>query len=608
MNFKHATLARDNPVVPSRWQATRNTAWPSTIVDSAPLASIMYHTSVPKGSTHGWSTMNENGTRESLSPLKGGQPARPLTRRALLIRGGTLTLGATFASPLLAACGSSTSSSRGVSTINWAQSAGPPDMNPLRRFDTQGSMVLALGLEGLLKYDRDFRLTPNLASDFGPSADLLTWTFKLKKGIPFSDGATLTIDDVVYSYQQHLTNPQSAFGFFYDVVKSISAKGSDLIVNLKRPDSIFGFTAAHTAGFIWQKSSGEKMGKKIGTPGNLPIGTGPYKFTEYVLNDHVSLTTNSKYHGSAPLVKRLTIRTIPDDSSRLLALRAGQVSGTYDVPPEQLKQWQNLKNGRVDKAKGLGVAYLSFNTQVAPFNDVHMRRAFSYAIDREGLIKSAIGGAGEVATAFVPPLFWSALGLSESDVLAEYAKFPQYAFDLDKAKSEIKSSRYPDGVTVKVDYPSSYQRLGKILLSVQQNLAPLGVKVQVGQINEDQWYAELYNTKNQFPLVVGFYRPDYPDPANYASFFSTAQIGGGNNYGGYRNPRVDALLDEQSRTTTPAKRIDPLMKVLDIVAGDAVVAPVWWESSLLATSRDITAYTDPVWYLDPWTTTIKPAH
>lgn len=532
-----------------------------------------------------------------------------VSRRDLFRYGGAMAVGVSLGQSLLTACGGSGSSNQGgVSTVDWAQSAGPPDMNPLRRFDVQGSMVLALGLEGLLKFDHDFNLVPNLASDFGPSADLTKWTFTVKKGIPFSDGTPLTMDDVLYSYQQHHSSPQTAFSFFYDVVSDIRVKGRDLIVELKRPDVIFGNTAAHTAGFIYQKKAAERMGEAFGTPGNLPIGTGPYTFQDYVQNDHVSLDTNNNYYGPKPRVQHLTVRTIPDDSSRLLALRAGQIAGTYDVPPEQLDQWRDLQNAGVDKASGLGVAYLSFNATIAPFDDVHMRRAFSYALDRKGLVNSAIQGAGEVATAFVPPLFWAPLGLSETEVKDRYSSFPQYEFDLDKAESELKASRYSKSeATVKVNYPSSYQRLGKLLLNLKQNLQKVGVNLNVGQITEDQWFGELYEGKATIPLVVGFYRPDYPDPANYASFFATSQIKGGNNYGSYSNPQVDQLLTAQARTTKPAQRIDALMKVLEIVARDAAVAPVWWESSLLATSDDLTAYTDPVWYLDPWATTIKPA-
>ena len=171
----------------------------------------------------------------------------------------------------------------------------------------------------------------------------------------------------------------------------------------------------------------------------------------------------------------------------------------------------------------------------------------------------------------------------------------------------MKASKYAKGLKVSVSYPGSYQRLGKLLLNMKENLISIGVTLDVGQVTEDQWYADLYENRKQLPLLVGFYRPDYPDPANYASFFDTSQIDGGNNFSLYSNPTVDKLLAQQSETSDPAKRIDPLMTVLEIVAKDAVVAPAWWESSLLATAADITAYTDPIWYLDPWATTIQSA-
>ncbi len=532
---------------------------------------------------------------------------RSLGRRQFLQRAGVMALGVTALPAALAACsGSGGSGGSDSLDITWAQASGPPDMNPLRRFDVEGAMVLALGLETLVKYDKNFQLIPSLASDFGPSSDLITWTFKLREGINFSDGSPLTIDDVLYSYQQHLSNPQSAFGFFYNIVGDISAKGNDLVVTLKSPNNLFGFTAAHTAGLIWQQSSAEQMGNKIGTPGNLPIGSGPFQFVEYVQDDHVTLKRNDAYQGTIPEIPTIDVRTIPDDSSRLLAMRSGQISGTFDVPPEQFDQWDALDNATVTKADGLGVVYLAFNVTMEPFDDIHARRAFSYALDREGLVKSAIQGAGEVATAFVPPRFWSSVGVSTTDVLSRYAQFPQYEFDLDKAEDELKQSKYASGgTTVKVTYPSSLQRLGKVLLTLKENLAPLGVILDVGQVTEDQWFANLYENRETEAMQVVLYRPDFPDPANYASFFATDQIDGGNNFGSYSNPQVDQLIREQSEAKRTQDRIEPLMKILEIVQIDAVIASAWWESSLLATSDEIVGYADPVWYLDPWALSLE---
>jgi peptide/nickel transport system substrate-binding protein len=535
-----------------------------------------------------------------------------VSRRDFLLRGAGGAAGLTLLPALLSACGSSSSSggSSGGGTLNdvtWAQSSGPPDMNPLRRFDVEGAMVLALGLETLVKYDRDFKIVPSLASDFSHSSDLSEWTYRLRDGISFWDGKPLTIDDVVYSYEQHLTNPQSAFGFFYGIVKDVRAKGkTDLVVRLKTPSILFGYTPAHTAGLIWQKSSGERMGSKLGTPGNLPVGTGPFKLLTYVENDRVTLERNEGYDGPKASVKNMTVRTIPDDPSRLLAMQSGELSGTFDVPPEQFDQWQS-SGGNLTKAPGLGVIYMSFNVKRPPFDDIHVRRAFSYAVDRQGLVQSAIQGAGEVATAFIPPRFWAPLNLSADEVKSRYASFPQYDFDLDKARAELQASKYASGISIAVRYPNDLQRLGKMLLNVKENLAPMGVKMSVSETTEDAYFADLYEHRATLPLQVVLYRPDYPDPANYASFFATEQIAGGNNFGNYSNPEVDQLLHQQSVAARPEDRIDPLMKVAQIVNEQAVVATAWWEASLLATKSSITAYADPVWYLVPWATTIRPA-
>ena len=259
----------------------------------------------------------------------------------------------------------------------------------------------------------------------------------------------------------------------------------------------------------------------------------------------------------------------------------------------------------LQKTEGLGVVYLSLNVRKPPFDDIHARRAIAYSVDREGLVRSAIQGAGEVATAFIPPRFWVAVDYPREKVLARYRTFPQYEFDLDRARSELKKSKYASGFTVDVQYPNDLQRLGRLLLNLKQNMASMGVKFNIGEITEDQWFANLYQHRGAITMQIVLYRPDYPDPANYGSFFGTDQIQGGNNFGNYSNPQVDALLRKQRRTANPKRRIDALMKVSEIVARDVAVVPVWWEASLVATANGLTAYPSPVWYFIPWANSIR---
>lgn len=533
-----------------------------------------------------------------------------VSRRTFIRRTASVAAGLAAAPAAFQATSSMASASTrggsGLSQLNWAQSSGPPDMNPLRRFDIEGAMVLAQGLEPLLAFSDNLQLLPHLASDYKHSSDLTEWTYRLRDGIHFWDGTPLTIDDVVYSFQQKVSNPQSAFGTFFEVVKDVRARGkTDFVVTLKRPNIVFEYTPAHTAGLIYQKSSAVKMGNKIGSPGHLPVGSGPFKFTDFVVNDYVSLTANPHYWRAKPGIKKLDVRAITDLSSMLLAMEDNEIQGTYDAPPEQFPQWKSALD--VKKARALAVAFLAFNVSKPPFDDIHVRRAFSHSIDRAGLVKSATHDVGVVATGFVPPQFWLALDLPYDEVIGRYSKFQQYDFDPAKARAELRKSKHRGGFSVHCDYPNNWPRLGLLLQNLQSNLSPLGIKLSIGEVTVDQWYASLYANRKTTLLNVNLYNPDYPDPDDYVSFFQSSQIKSGNNFFSYKDPEVDRLIAQEQSSASKAVRINAMMKALAIVAENAIAAPVWWEDAVLATHRGITATPTAIWYLLPWASTVKKA-
>ncbi len=531
------------------------------------------------------------------------------TRRVFMRRASALAAGSAFGSSLLLAGTSQAAMRRreifaeaaggDIATLTFGMASLPQDLNILRAYNIPSPTVLSLALEGLTMFTNSMALEPVLAASIHHPSPTV-YVYKIKPGVKFHDGSTLTAEDVPKNGSQ-LTA-------FFESVKKIEATGKlELTVELKSPDGLWQYSPAHTAGLVQSKKFLQSAGANAGTSAHLPIGTGPFKIESFSPSSSVKLARFPLYHGAKPQLANLTMSGIADDSSRQLAMRSNSINGTFDVPYNQLKTWMTIPNARVERGTGLNLFYLAFNVKAAPFNDIHVRRAIAYSINTKGLIQSQLAGAGERATGFVPPLFFKPLGVSPATVESWYAKNPQYDYDLDKAKAELKQSKFPKGFTTTVPYPSDYPRMGAALQNLQQNMKPMGVNIELKEMTEDQWLAILEGNRDKLGMSVVVYFPDYPDPADYAGFLTTPQIKSGWNISNYSNPKVDKLMNEQAATDNVAKRIKALREVLTIAQTDLPVLPVWIEDNLVALDSSVNLPLSPVFYLQAWAAQVTKA-
>src|SRR5205823_6088339 len=238
----------------------------------------------------------------------------------------------------------------------------------------------------------------------------------------------------------------------------------------------FQYVPAAHAGFIVQKAFAEQHGKSIGTPSVLTMGTGPYKIVKYTPDEGVSLVRNDAYWGPKPAIQNVELKFISEESTRLLAMRTGQIDGAFAVPLDQADQWKRINDARVVFTPELSVYFFSFDTQNAPWSDVHVRRAVSMAADKRGMLKALFKGYGEVATSIVPPQQWGGV-LPQLAVRKLYASFPKLPYDLARAMAEMKASSVPNGFGATVQYPNGVPVLGKMCLALGQTLKQIGINL-----------------------------------------------------------------------------------------------------------------------------------
>lgn len=520
--------------------------------------------------------------------------------RALLTR--RLFLTATSASALAVFMPSVVRAEGQIDELRWALPAINDTMFAPRAWSTYLGAIMSLVQEGMLAFADDLSLTPGVAESW-QQVDDLTYIYTLRKDVTFGDGSALTPDDVVASFVYHM-NPSagSQLAAFFSSVASVEATGDqEVTVKLKTPNVQYQYTPAHMAGFIFKKSQLEEFPEDIGSPDAMPLGTGPYRLVEFRPGDSVVLEARDDYWGPKPVAKRIVFSAIPDRQTRLLAMQNGDVDGTFDLAISDIDQWKALGNVDVITAPSLGVFMLTMDHSAAPFDDIHVRRAVAHAVDREGLVNALLKGNGEAATALNPPEMWSGI-MTADEARAFYATLPGYEFDLEKAKAELAQSQHPDGFEVSVPGSTADPYMINILQSVSENLKQIGIKVNVQEVDANQWLAGYFRHENLGMQIMAYF-PDFADPANYPYlFFASANAAkDGMNGSNFKSDAVDKALIIANEKSDPKVRGDALKEVFKIANDEVAVIPVFWPASAMALSNKykLTGY-NAFWYNIPW--------
>ncbi|ESY88188.1 ABC transporter substrate-binding protein [Mesorhizobium sp. LNHC209A00] len=487
-----------------------------------------------------------------------------------------------------------------IDEITWSLPTVPETLFVPHAWSTGIGVIMSLVQEGPLLFGDNLAMVPGPAESW-ELTDPTTVVYHLRSGVTFSDGSPLSAEDVVATVKYHLSpDSGSQVASFYSSVDSVEATDPATVTfKLKSPNVQFQYWAALMAGFLFKK---DQLGNDdLGTPDLLPLGTGPYKLVEFVPAERVVLEARDDYWGGKPVIKKITIVAIPDEQTRILAMQNGDIDGTFNVSVSDIDQWKALGNVDVITQPSLGVYLLTLDQSAAPFDDIHVRKAISYAVDREGLVKALLKGNGEPATAINPPGMWAGI-MPPDEVRKFYATLPTYQFDLEKAKAELKQSKYSDGFEVIVPNSNTDPYMTNILQSVSENLRQIGITTKVQQTDNTQWFAGYLRHENLGMQIMG-YAPDFADPSNYPSLFlsSANAAKDGMNASNFKNPEVDKALATANEKSDPKERGEALKQVFRIANQDAAVVPIFWPDSAMAISNKykLTGY-NALYYNTPW--------
>lgn len=372
--------------------------------------------------------------------------------------------------------------------------------------------------EGLMKPTPEGDLIPAVAEKYEISDDQLTYTFTIRDGIKFHNGDPVTAEDVGESLARCKNGGDGIFEVeaFSNIQHMETADSRSISITLGEPDSEFLSyltTAVLPAGYDGQDTA--------------PVGTGPFKFVSRAAQDNIVLERFDDYWGEKAYLDKVTYKIIENADSILMSLQSGAVDLFAHLTSTQVAQLGdefNIEEGTMNLVQAM---YL--NNAVAPFDDVRVRQALCYAIDRQQILDLAFDGYGSLIGSSMYPAF----GKYFDDSLTNY-----YTYDVEKAKALLADAGYPDGFAMTITVPSNYQPHLDTAQVIVEQLKQVGITAEILPVTWESWLNDTYMGRQFQATVVGVDASTMTARALLERFTSTA----GNNFINYNNAEYDAIF------------------------------------------------------------------
>jgi peptide/nickel transport system substrate-binding protein len=455
----------------------------------------------------------------------------------------------------LSSCSRTVSTEPGV--VNFLIESMPTNLDPRIGTDGQSERIDSLIFDGLVELDT--RRIPH--GDLAESWDIpdpLTYVFHLRSGVKFQDGRMLTSTDVKYTFDSIMNGSvtTSKRGTLR-LVKSIDAPDAvTVIFHLSEPNSGFLTDICRPEFGVVPAGAGSDVA-------GHPIGSGPFLFVSAQQDDNVVLERNPDYFRSPPKIERVQFRIVPEAIVRALELRKGTADlEVSSLAPDMIPVLRRQPSLNVTERPGMNYAYLAFNFDDAVVSREEVRKALAYATNREEIVRYLYRGQARLADGALPENSWA----YEPDIM-------RYGYDPQRAELLLDSAKMPrkaeNGgmrlrLTLKTTTEESTRLLGAVL---QEQWRKIGVDLEVRPMEIATLASEI--GRGDFQLYTLRWIGVNNDPEFYEFAFSSKSIPPmGGNRGHYRNPEVDALLDQARVESDQGKRRELFSKVQKIIAED----------------------------------------
>jgi peptide/nickel transport system substrate-binding protein len=445
-------------------------------------------------------------------------------------------------------------------TLVVAFDADPETLDPHITTALLASRVLALMHDSLITRDYDGSFKPGLADEWTISDDGLIYTFTLKQGVTFHSGKAFSSSDVKYTFERWLATESSPTSYTIEPIQSIEAPDPQTVIfTLKTPYNIFLDQIAGAWAVILNQEAVDAAGAEYGV--SAVDGTGPFSFVSWTRNQQVELARFDAYSWGAPIfanpgpaqVEGVTIRVVPEDTTRIAEFQAGNIHLVQEVPSADVERLKQEPGVVIVEYAQLQTTYLGMNTTKSPTDDVRVRKAISHALNKDEIVEGANFGLGTAALTMLHPE--TPYYLTEGADLAPKFDVDMAAALLDEAGWVLGDGDFRSKDGTELALPLWIINDSTTVLQAQiieQQLAQVGIKVETEQYEQTAWF-EAARSGNQVAYIIGVF---FENADVLYFYFHSAQQPAPNRFF-YTVPEVDQWLDD-SRTNPDleAVRVD----------------------------------------------------
>lgn len=469
------------------------------------------------------------------------------------------------------------------------------DLEPARAYEDITNLVIYQVYDNLVNFQDTFDvIRPDMAESWEASADGLTWTFHLRKGVKFHSGNEVTADAVVYSFTRALALNFAPIWILSqyvptaDDIKKIDKYTVTITTKVPLSEGLMGailgvqgigavidpaVVAAHkTADDPWANKWLQFH----------DAGSGPYELTQWSPNDRVVMTRFDDYWAGPAKTKNLIFLDIPERAQQRLALESGTIDIALNLLPEAISELKKEAGFAVYEIPAWSITYLAMNAGQKPFDNPLVRKAVKYAINYDAIVNGIMKGAAVVGQTFIP------VGIPG------HLDATPYHHDVAKAKELLAEAGYPNGFTTQIIcQPTSPRR--DIAIEIQQDLAQVGIKAEITQLISAQMYT-LYRAQQQAMIVAGW-GVDYGHGDSLVKPFAhccstgadapVRQLAWRNMYS---NCQLTALVDKTETVLDESKKLDMYKQIQQVILDDGPYAILFYPLNQYAASNSVKGF------------------
>ena len=432
--------------------------------------------------------------------------------------------------------------------LTMAQKAEIKTLDPQKATDSVSRSIIKLINQTLVYIDNEGNIVPELAQEItkvSPKETLI----KIKNDIKFSNGETLTIDDVLFSLERAKASPKMSQDLY--MIESFE----------KVDDRTLKINTLYDAGNLLHKLASGGVAivnkKAFEKDENNIVGTGMFKLKEWVAGEKLVLERNEFFKDSKSNIDTLVVKFVPEANSRMIMLETGEIDLARDLLPLDFKKISEDTKFTTVEVETPSNMFLGFDLRNELLADKRVRQAIAYAINNEDLVKTVFNGSASVATSPVPKI---TTGHNENS-----NNYPQ---DIEKAKQLLAEAGYPNGFNIELFVSEDNQRIDMAVI-IQDNLKKIGINAEIKTFQWAAYVSTIENPNIIKPLFIMSWNisNDDPDEVLYPLYHSS-QIDAHTNVVFYKNEKFDNLISEARETTDKEKRMKLYEEAQDIIQED----------------------------------------